>query len=51
MQGQLTWASPPRLVRLAAPYAVGLLGDSLQILPLQSSLEAMNQARLTVAPV
>ena len=44
LQGQLTWASPPKLLRLAEPYLLGVLGDSVQILPLQSSVDAMQQA-------
>ena len=45
-QGQMTWASPPRMLRLAEPYVVGVLEDCLQILPLQQdSADAMSQVQ------
>ena len=52
LQGQLNWASPPRMLRLAVPYVVGVLGDSVQILSLQhTSADTMSQVRPCQAPV
>ena len=32
VQGQMTWTSAPKMLRLAEPYVVGVLEDCLQIL-------------------
>ena len=45
LQAHVTWNSPPRILRLASPYVIAVLGDAIQILPLRSSsADTLSQA-------
>ena len=46
----MVWNSPPKILRLASPYVVAVLGDAVQIMPLRSSsADALVQARTRLA--
>ena len=46
----MVWNSPPKILRLASPYVVAVLGDAVQIMPLRSSTaDALVQARIHLA--